>query len=424
MNVLFVSNYFPPEVNAPAVRLHDHARLWVEEGGHIEVLTAVPNFPEGVVYKGYRNRLTREEIDGIPVTRVPVYLAENRGRLKRALSYASFMLSAIRHHRRVRRRPDVVAATSPQLLVGAAGYVISRLRRVPFVLEIRDLWPESIVAVGAMHPNLIIRTLERLGDFLYHKADRIVVVTDSFKRILAARGIDAGKIVVLKNGVVPGDLNQPPDPEALADLRRRHDLEGKFVAAYVGTIGMAHRADILLEAARLCRDPDIVFMVIGAGAARAELEARASALQLPNFRLIEKQPREVIRHYLNLMDVSVIHLRDDPVFRAVLPSKLFEAMITGKPMVLGVLGEAKEVLEEADAGIAVPPEDAAAIVAAVTRLRDSRELYRRMSRSGRRYVVERHDRATIARRYWALFEEVNAEAEGRVGQALTPAGRP
>jgi len=180
MRLLFVSNYFPPEVNAPATRTYEHARQWVADGHTVEILTAVPNFPEGEVYEGYENRFGQETMDGIEVTRVPMYVAENSGLVHRSLSYLSFMLAAVAYCGRLRRTPDLVAATSPQFFCAVAGWLISRLYRTPFVMEVRDLWPESIVAVGAiMDRNLIIRTLERLEHFLYRQAARIVVVTDA-----------------------------------------------------------------------------------------------------------------------------------------------------------------------------------------------------------------------------------------------------
>jgi 3-isopropylmalate dehydratase small subunit len=207
MRILFISNYFPPEVNAPATRVYEHAKQWVSDGHEVEVLTSCPNFPEGEVYDGYENHLAVERVDGITVTRVPMYVTPNKGIFRRTLSYISFMGFARWYADCLQNEPDVLVATSPQFFAAIAGYWLARLKQVPFVLEIRDLWPESVVAVGAMERNLIIRSFERLEKFLYREADRIVPVTNAFKRSIVEKGIDPGKITVIENGVEPVDFN-------------------------------------------------------------------------------------------------------------------------------------------------------------------------------------------------------------------------
>jgi colanic acid biosynthesis glycosyl transferase WcaI len=408
MRLLFVSNYFPPEVNAPATRLYEHARQWVEDGHDVEVLTSIPNFPEGQIYKGYRNRYQRDTVSGIDVMRVPMYIAENKGMLKRTLSYLSFMLSCIWFSRRIRQRPDVVVGTSPQFFAAIGAYVIAVLKRVPFVLEVRDLWPESIVAVGAVKRNALIRLFERVELFLYRKSDHIVVVTDAFKAYIEGKGIPAERITVLKNGFDLRQLNNTIDSVMLASMRREFGLEGKFVASYIGTIGMAHGVEVLMEAAQRCTDPDIVFMVVGTGAERAKLEARQSELQLPNFRLIEKQPKDRVPYLLALSDVSVVHLKASPLFKTVIPSKIFEAMAMKKPIALGVEGETKEIIEQAGSGIPFQPEDADALAETVLRLKNDSLLYRKMGENGFECVHKEYHRQTLARRYWSVLEQVAA----------------
>lgn len=412
MRILFVSNYFPPEVNAPATRLHEHACQWAEDGHEIEVLTSVPNFPEGEVYEGFRNRFSYERRSGIDVTRVPMYVTRNEGMLKRSLSYVSFMLSTIFYSRKIRRRPDLVVATSPQFFAAVGGLIISRFLKVPFVMEVRDLWPESIVAVGAARRGLIIRMLERLEHFLYSQSDHIVVVTNAFKQFIEAKGIDPRKISVLKNGADLQAFAEPLDAELLDDWRRKLNLEGKFVASYIGTIGMAHRADVMLEAAQQCSDPDVVFMVVGTGAERQKLEERAAALNLSNFRLVDKQPKHVVRHLLALSDAAVVHLRASVLFHSVIPSKIFEAMAMKLPIILGVEGETREIIEEAGAGIAITPEDAGALASAVRSLYEDGALCERLGRQGSEYVHERHDRKKLARRYWHLLHSVSQPEQG------------
>ena len=415
MHILFLSNYFPPEVNAPATRLHEHARQWVADGHTVDVLTSVPNFPEGEVYEGYENRLTEEERDGIRVTRVPMYISPNEGVIQRVLSYLSFMLSACWYAGRL-PTPDVLVATSPQFFAALAGYVGAWRKDVPFVLEIRDLWPESIVAVGAMSRNVIIRFLEWVERVLYRKAEHIVVVTDSFEEAIAEKDIARNKISVIKNGIETAWWDEPLDEDRLAELQHEHALEGKFVASYIGTIGMAHRADILLEAARRCDDPDIVFMIVGTGAKKDELAARQAELELDNFRLVDKVSKEQVPYLLALTDTSVVHLRDDPLFETVIPSKIFEAMATGTPIVLGVRGESRRIVETAEAGLPIPPEDPDALAEAVRHLEEHPELHAEMAENAYRHVRAHYDRKGLAREYAALLERIAGKESVEVGE--------
>ena len=406
MRLLFVSNYFPPEVNAPATRLGEHARQWAADGHAVEVLTSNPNFPEGEIYAGYDNRFRQDDAGDVAVTRVPMYVAENRGTLRRTLSYVSFMASAVWQSRRVRARPDVVVGTSPQFFCALGAYVIARRFGVPFVLEVRDLWPESIVAVGAVGRGALIRLFEALARHLYRHADHIVVVTDAFAREVVALGAPAENVSVLKNGADLDVYGAPLDAGRLAALRTELGFDGWFVAAYMGTIGMAHRADVMLDAAARC--PDVLFVVIGAGAKRAALAKRAAALALPNFRLIDKQPKAIMPYLLALTDVSVVHLSDTPLFETVIPSKIFEAMAMGRPVALGVRGEAQQIVEASGAGVAFVPEDADALAGAVCRLRDDPAEYARLSAAGPPYVRAHFDRRVLARRYWQILTCLHA----------------
>ena len=406
MRVLFVSNYFPPESNAPATRLYEHARYWARAGGLVDVLTAVPNFPEGEVYRGYENRFQKEEVEGINVYRVPMYVAENKGTLKRTLSYISFMLSALWFSRNIVESPDVVAATSPQFFCAIGGYLISRLKGVPFILEVRDLWPESVVAVEALKRNWLIRVFERIEYYLYRRAEHIVVVADSFKRIIADKGIVANKITVLKNGADWQSFAAPLNEETLQALRQGYNLEGRFVVSYMGTIGLAHRADILLEAAQRCKDPNVIFVVMGSGAERRKLEAQSGQLNLSNFRLIDKQPKNLMPYFLALSDACVVHLKNAPLFETVVPSKIFEAMIMRKPIIIGVQGEAKKLVEEAGAGIPMIPEDPEDLLKAVCCLKANADTYQRMADNGFAFVRQYFDREKLAQKYWNLFCQV------------------
>jgi len=251
VHILFLTDNFPPEVNAPASRTFEHCRQWVKAGHRVTVITCAPNFPKGKVFDGYKNRLwQRERMEGIDVIRVWSYITANEGFSRRVLDYLSFMLSAIVVGPWV-RDVDVIVGTSPQFFTACAAYVVSRLKGVPYVFELRDLWPESIKAVGAMKDSRAIRMLERLELFLYRKSAAVVSVTESFKKVLVRRGIPAEKIHVVTNGVDVSQFRPRPKDR---DLTARLGLEGKFVAGYIGTHGMAHALETLIEAAERLQD--------------------------------------------------------------------------------------------------------------------------------------------------------------------------
>jgi glycosyltransferase involved in cell wall biosynthesis len=408
--VLFLSNYFPPEVNALARRTFDHAKLWAEHGGVVGVIAGPPHFPEGRVHEGYGNRLTAEQVEGIQVLRVPMLVRPNRGFALRTLSYLSYMASAVLFSGRCVPDAGVVVASSPQFFAGLAGAVVARRRGVPFVLEVRDLWPESILAVGAMRRSWLVDVLERLETALYHAADRIVVVSPAFRDHIEARGVSPERIVVLPNGIVPEEFGTDPSAPEVDELRAELGLEDRFIVSYVGTVGMAHGLEVVVEAARLCPDPEVRFVVVGAGAGRAELKRRREDLGLDTVLLLDRQPRERVPLFHALSDVAVVPLRDRPAFRKVIPSKLLEAMGAGRPVVLGVGGQARAILEEAGGGIAVPPEDPRALLEAVLRLKSDPGRRAEMGHAGREHVRSRYDRRTIARSYWELLQQVARRA--------------
>jgi glycosyltransferase involved in cell wall biosynthesis len=417
--IVFFSHYYPPEVNAPASRTCEHARVWAQAGHDVVVVTCAPNHPTGEVYPGYANRLWSSEIiDGVRVVRVWTFLAANEGFLWRTLNYVSYAVSATLAVPRL-KRPDVVVSTSPQFFCGLAGLMAKSLRGVPWVLEIRDLWPESIVTVGAMRKGMTVRFLEWLERLAYRRADQIVSVTDSFVPHIAARG-GAGKITVIKNGA---DLLRFQRQGRGDEARARLGVEGRFVAAYVGTHGMAHGLDTILRAADLLRgDPRIVFLLVGDGAERQRLDAQRASMGLSNVIMLGQQPKDAMPGIWAATDVSLILLRADPLFHKVLPSKMFEAMAMGCPIVLGVEGEAAQLLADAAAGIAIPPESAQELAAAVTRLADDAGLCHRYGDAGEAHVREHYDRTRLAMRYLdVLGDAIGAGAGGRA--AAPAAGR-
>jgi len=405
MRILFISQYFPPEVNAPAARTSEHARVWAQDGHLVTVLTAFPHHPTGIVARPYRRRaLVRERWEGVSVVRTFVYATPNRGTFKRILSYLSFMVSACVLGPFCVRRPDVVVATSPQFFVAIAGWLLSRAKRAPFVFEVRDFWPASIKAVGAMRDSRLLRFLERLELSLYQAAAKIVVVTDSMKRELIARGIEADKVAVLKNGV---DLSAFQPARATRPVRQQLSLEHKFVVTYIGTHGMAHGLDTVLRCADRLRDEERVhFLFVGEGAEKPRLLGMRDELALTNVTFLDQQPRHVIPALLAASDLCLVPLRKAELFTTVIPSKMFEIVAMARPILLSVDGEARSVLEGAGAGVYVPPEDCEAMCRSIVALMENPELRKTMGRAGRAYVKSTMGRDTIARRYQELLADV------------------
>lgn len=375
MHILFLSDNFPPEGNAPASRTYEHAIRWVKNGHKVTVITCAPNFPEGKVYKGYRNSwYSKSNMDGVNVVRVKTFISANEGFLLRIFDYMSFMVSGFLAGLMV-KKPDVIVATSPQFFTAVAGWALSGVKRRPFVFELRDIWPASITAVGAMKKSFVIRQLERLELFLYRRADKIVSVTESFKTELVKRGIESGKISVVLNGV---DLSRyTPANEKDVTLAQQYGLEGKFVVGYVGTHGMAHGLPSLVDAAeKLAKRKDIVFLFAGGGSAKLELNKYIKSKKLENVVSVDRIQKELMPKLWSLCDVSLVHLKDTELFKSVIPSKVFESMGMGLPIIIGVPeGEATSIVSKANAGIIAAPESPESIANAVINLHDNQELY-------------------------------------------------
>ncbi len=410
MRILYISQYYPPEMGAPAARVSELARAWAEEGHQVTVLTAFPHHPHGVKRPEDRGVLSRRETDGaVQLVRTYVFAARNAGFLKRTLSYLSFMFSAILIGVWRVGRADVVIATSPQLFTGVAGRVLGWLKRAPFVFEVRDLWPESIVTVGAMRENLAIRLLKRLAAGLYRTADRIVAVGPGYKRrIVSLYPVSPSKIDVVTNGV---DLDRFRFlPLERVRVRADHGWEGKSVLLYLGTHGMAHGLDLLLDAAERRPGRDEVFVLVGDGAEKPALERRARERGLSNVVFLPPQGKDAVVGLYAAADVCLVPLRKSELFTDVLPSKIFEIMGMRRPVLLSVDGDARQVVEEAGAGLFAEPENVEAFCTALDRLLADDELRERMGRDGRRHVERFYSRQVLAAQYLYLLAAIAGAA--------------
>lgn len=405
MHILFLSHYFPPEVNAPATRTYEHCRRWVEMGHEVTVISCVPHHPMGKAYPGYRNKLLHVEYkDGIKAIKVFTYITANEGFVKRTFNYVFYMIMAVIAGAFV-SRPDVVISTSPQFFNGLAGYFVSRLRRRPWLLEIRDLWPESILAVGALKNKQLIKALEWLEKFAYRKADRIVAVTEAFRRHIVSSGADKNKVVVIRNGVDLSFFRNDllPDEKYAEQL----GVKGKFVAAYVGTHGMAHGLDTLLDAAALLHErDDIVFVMAGDGAERNRLSDLISKRSLSNVKLLGQLPKADMPRLWSITGASLVLLKKLDLFLTVIPSKIFESMAMRRPIILGVRGESQDIIEKAGCGICFEPENACELANAIIRLAEDQELCQKLGNQGLRCVMQEFDRRKLAECYEAELREL------------------
>ncbi|MEL6435987.1 MAG: glycosyltransferase family 4 protein [Pseudomonadota bacterium] len=406
MHILFLTDNFPPETNAPASRTFDHAKAWVAEGHEVTVVTCAPNFPKGKVFDGYRNRLWQSEMmDGIRVIRLWTYITANDGFVRRILDYQSFMVTGFFASLFV-RRADVVVGTSPQFFTACAAWASAALKRRPFVFELRDLWPESIRAVGAMKQSRVLDVFERLEMFLYRRAHAIVSVTQSFKQNLIDRCIDGEKIHVVTNGVDASRFSPMPKDGALTDAL---GLGGKFVAGYIGTHGMAHSLETVVDAAAiLTRDEttrDIRILFLGDGARRRAVMEKADALGLNNVLFLQSVPKADVPRYWSLLDVAVIHLRKTDLFKTVIPSKMFECFGMGLPILHGVEGESADILNSVGAGMTFEPENAEDLAAKIKHLKDNPDQMNAYAERGQQGAAS-YDRQTLAKAMLRVLEHV------------------
>ncbi|MFZ0686525.1 MAG: glycosyltransferase family 4 protein [Terriglobales bacterium] len=401
-------------MGAPAARASELSRHWSRMRHEVTILTGFPNHPTGIVPEEWRSRLRRlhftETVDGIQIVRTWLWPLPNRRAHERILNYTSFCLSAGLSGLPL-RRPDVIIATSPQLLCALSGWWLAWCKRVPFVFEIRDLWPESLAAVGASREGrLLHRMLGAVAGFLYRRADRIVVVSPAFKdRLMRDWNIRAEKICVVENGVETDLFRLEP---AATELRKQLKLEQRFLVCYIGTMGNAHGLETLIAAAEELRTklPRAMFLLIGEGAEKEEVVRLAAARGLDNIQFLGQQPRERIPAYISAADVCVVMLRKSELFKTVIPTKLLEYMACERPVIVAVDGQARQIVEAAGAGVFVEPENSSALAQAIVDLVAEPERRRQMGASGRRYIVNRLSREKTARDYITVLQSLNGES--------------
>tara|TARA_B110000259_G_C14007843_1_gene398557 strand:- start:392 stop:1603 length:1212 start_codon:yes stop_codon:yes gene_type:complete len=366
MRILFLTDNFPPEVNAPATRTYEHCAEWVKLGAEVTVITCFPNFPKGKIYNGYQNKLYQKEIiDGIRVIRVWSYMSPNTGFVKRVFDFMSYAFMAFLLG--VFQKCDLIIGTTPQFFTAISASCLAFIKRRPWVMEVRDLWPESIVAVGAMkRQDLTFKFLRKIEIKLYHSANLIIVVTDQFKKYISSLNVVSSKIFIIKNGVIhsnfiPSNKNN--------QLLEKHGLTGKFIVSYIGTHGMAHALDFILNCANTIKDPKIHFILQGDGSEKQHLMEIAAQLNLKNITFLPFVSKSEISKYINLSDVALVNLKRSETFKTVIPSKIFENIALYKPILLGVEGEAKDLIEHYNVGVCYIPESQSSFIEALEEIK-------------------------------------------------------
>jgi hypothetical protein len=412
VRITVLSHYFWPEPGAPSARLLEMSREWAAHGHEVTVVTNFPNHPGGIVDAKYRGRsFAIEHVHGLRIIRCRTYATPNRGVLKRTLGHLAFMFQAVRQATPYLRGSHVLLASSPTLFSVVAARAISRRIRAPYVFEVRDLWPAIFVELGVIRNRMVIGLIERLELSLYRHAAAVVTVTRAFADDIARRGIEPGKLHVVPNGV---DLDffrpEPSEPALRAEL----GLEGKLVMLYCGAHGISHALSRMLDvAARLWSDPRVHFLFVGDGAEKDALVARAAELGLANVTFLPTVPREQVPPLYRAADVCLVPLRAVPLFRSFIPSKMFEILACGRPVLASLEGEAAGILAASGAAVVVPPEDVDAIAAAATRLAADPAMRAALAARGRPYVAEHFDRRRLAVRYAEILEGAARDSKRR-----------
>lgn len=380
MRILFLSDNFFPEVCASASRVYERACYWVKWGHEVTVITSTPNFPEGKVFNGYKNKWHQVEyIDGIRVVRVKTFIAPNKGFWLRIIDFLSYMFTSF-FIGLFQKKADVIIATSPQFFTAVSGYFLAAIKRKPFVFELSDLWPESIVAVGAMKRSLAIKVLEKVELFLYKHAVAIISLTAAMKNNLLQRGIVPEKIFVIRNGV---DLTRYEKIEKDLDLIKKYNLSNKFIIGYVGTHGPAQDLGQVIDAAQLLVKQSIHFIFVGAGAERQQLIERVNESHLSNVSFIPSQPKNKVNSFWSLCDLVLVPLKDDPLFETAIPSKIFEAMGMGLPILLvAPNGEARQIIEQTKSGRWIPAGKPNVLAKTIVQLYNDRNMLKEYVEAG------------------------------------------
>lgn len=408
--LLYVTQYYASSEQAGASRHYQHIQTLMRHGYRVTLVTCYVKNRLRIIPPEYRHTKIAQEQDG-ELTIYKTYAYPNYGRdfRTRMLNYLSFLFYAVIAGLKA-PACDVVLASSPSLFVGVAGYLLSRFKRVPFVFEVRDLWPETAVVMGALRHPLLIKAATWLAHFLYRRADRVIAVTRGIEAGILQAGIPAAKVNLIPNGVDDDLFAALSSPKA-AQIRREYGWGDRFVALYAGTLARSDGLEAIVRAAAtLTEYRDLLLVFLGDGEVKSHLEALVAQWQLPNVAFIPSQPKCRVPDFVTAADVCLLPVRADPFFRMTLPNKLFDYMAGARPVIAAVPpGEAQAVVEEAEAGLVIPPEDEISLAAALLELYDDAAARQQYGRNGRAYVWQHYLRSQLATRLATTLDSVLPE---------------
>jgi len=407
-----LTQWFDPE---PFFKGIPFAKELTELGHKVEILTGFPNYPGGRIYKGYRIKLLKREIiSGIPVIRVALYPSHDKSAIKRSLNYLSFSISATIFGIFSVKKPDVLYVYHPPATIGFPAIVINLLRRVPFVYDIQDLWPDTLLSTGMIDNKKALSLIDRFCRYVYSKASKIVVLSPGFKEILIERGVSESKVEVIYNWC---DDSQIKMANSRNDLKKKLGMNGKFNVLFAGTMGKAQALDAVLDAALLIKNrlPDIQFVFVGGGVDVGRLKQKAKDFNIGNVLFIPRQPVSEIGKYLNSADVLLVHLKNDPLFEITIPSKTQAYMAAGKPILMGVKGSAAELIDQAGSGLSCIPENPKSIAQVVENLYNmsNKDLYK-MGISGKKFYQKELSLRSGVQRFEKIFQQVKSNFNNNV----------
>lgn len=416
MRILLVSQYFPPETGGPQNRVSSFAEELSGRGHDVSVITAKPNYPAGEIFDGYEQGwFVDSEYEGVPVTHCCILPDGDKTPFRRLLFYVSFMVTAVLAALRNSGGYDIVLASSPPLFVGISGWIIGRIKSARFVFDVRDLWPDVAVAMGELAEGPISWAAARLERYIYRKADGVAAVTEGFCRTIRDRTPPETPVVRVSNGTDPDVFQVSTTSEQLREELR---LPGGFLVTYAGNIGLCQGLHHVLQAAgELAEDhPDIHFLFLGEGPAKADLMEAAEKRRLTKVHFRDRVPLERAVRVMAASDALLVPLADHDIYRSFIPSKLFDSMAVGRPVVLSVEGEAREILDDAQAGVFYPPEDGQALAQTLVDLKSCGDVDE-MGVRGRSYVMEKFTRTQQAKRLIELLEDVMKHRRDEGGTA-------
>lgn len=388
-------------MGAPSSRVSELAKYWVKNGENVTVITGMPNHPDGIVHPTYKWEYFKEEKTfGVRVLRVFLYATANKGVAKRIISFLSFMITSLIVGI-LKSETDIVIATSPQLFVGLSGLIIARLKRKPFIFEVRDIWPQSAVELGVIKNKTVIKAMEKLECLLYAKSAMIVVAVKGMKKIIQKKNVDINKIHFIPNGIDVERFSM----QGRETLRKKAHLKNKFLIGYIGTIGMAHGLTIIPKAAEKLTDTDVHFIIIGDGAERDNIDSMIKAKNLQNVTLMDKMPREQIPAILKELDLGLVHLKNFPLMQNAVPSKIYEIMAAGKPVLAGISGIGSDFIKENNLGFVFEQENADSLAQTIRDVLKSRHVLNDMGERGRELAYSKYDRKMQALKYLSYIRD-------------------